>query len=80
MEKVTLTRQAAQRMQNQVLRSERAPAPLQPVKGSRRPRLTARPPVYEATADESDGEITAKRIDSNGDFVGDEITFTVLPD
>lgn len=38
------------------------------------------PPVWEATADESSGEITAKRIDSAGDLIGDDVTFTVLPD
>lgn len=36
--------------------------------------------VWEATADESGGEITAKRLKSDGSLVGDEITFSVLPD
>ena len=38
------------------------------------------PYVYEATADEDEGEITAKLIDSTGAVVGAEITFLVLPD
>jgi len=42
--------------------------------------LDGPPPVWEATADESSGEITAKRIDSNGDLIGEELTFTVLPE
>ncbi len=42
--------------------------------------LDGPPPVWEATADESSGEITAKRIDSSGTVQGEEITFTVLPE
>jgi len=42
--------------------------------------LDGPPPVWEATADESSGEITAKRIDSTGALVGAELTFTVLPE
>ena len=38
------------------------------------------PYVYEATADEDEGEITAKLIDSTGTVVGNDITFLVLPD
>ena len=38
------------------------------------------PPVYEATANASGGEITAKRLDSAGNLVGDELTFKVLPE
>ena len=36
------------------------------------------PALWEATADEADGKITAKRIDVDGEFVGDEVTFTTL--
>ena len=36
--------------------------------------------VYEATADESEGEITGKTIDSAGALTGDELTFKVLPE
>jgi len=38
------------------------------------------PPVWEATADEASGEITAKRVDSTGVMVGSIQTFLVLPD
>lgn len=42
--------------------------------------LAGPPTVWEATADESGGEITAKQIDSTGAVTGEELTFLVLPD
>lgn len=42
--------------------------------------LSGPPLVWEATADESAGEITAKQLDSTGTLTGTELTFTVLPD
>lgn len=36
------------------------------------------PLLYEATADEADGQITAKRIKKDGTLVGDELTFDTL--
>jgi len=35
--------------------------------------------VYKAIADESGGEIRVKRVDSDGEVYGDEVTVAVLP-
>jgi len=35
--------------------------------------------VYKATSDESNGTITAKLVDSNGNVVGENVTLRVLP-
>ena len=44
------------------------------------PGLTEADWVYLTTSDEEDGEITAKRVDSDGNVVGEDITFVVLPE
>jgi hypothetical protein len=38
------------------------------------------PKIYEAVSDASGGTITAKRIDSDGNLVGDTETFAILPE
>ncbi len=38
------------------------------------------PDVYLTTSAESDGEIEAKRVDSDGNVVGADETFVVLPE
>jgi hypothetical protein len=46
-----------------------------------RPAKAASPTVlaYKATADESGGEITVKRVNADGTVTGSEITLKVLP-